>query len=165
MTIDQAYEAYFKHPNEDTVTTLFTAMRSYALAIVRDYRRRNADDIAAEAVAKAWVSLPTYRHGPGSSFKGWFRAVCKNVLFDFTRKPVERYGASALDFDAVELAGQNHDGTLRSVDEIVGLTDEQKLTLKVFTITESFDKTARQLGISRKALDKRLAKIKGKRCA
>lgn len=166
MNLDDAYNSYFAHPNEDTVTALFSAMRSYALAIVRDYRRPDTDDIVAEAVLKAWVGLGTYKHGPGSSFRGWFRSVVKNTVYDFLRKPVNRYSTSALDWDTVELAGTTHDAVLRSVDDIPNLTDEQKLTLKIFSVTESFDATARQLGISRKALDKRLERIKkGRRAA
>ena len=165
MDIDNAYNSYREHPTEESITALFAACRCYALAIARAYRRSDADDAASEAVARAWVSLSTYRHGPGSSFRAWFRSIVKNTLHDFQRKPANRHGASVMDWETVELAGQNHDETLRAADEFPGLSDEQRLTLKIFSITEDFDSTARQLGISRKALDKRLAKIKQKKCA
>ena len=165
MLLDDAYRDYREHPTTDTLTTLFASMRTYALSIAREYRRNDADDLAAEAVARAWVGLRTYRHEPGSSFRAWFRSIVRNVIHDFARKVVNRYSASSLNWDAVEVAGTTHDEALRSVDELPNLTAEQKLTLKVFSITENFDATARQLGISRKALDKRLAKIKLKRCA
>jgi DNA-directed RNA polymerase specialized sigma24 family protein len=165
MDIDNAYNSYFKHPTEETLTALFSACRSYAVAIALSYHAPDAENAASEAVARAWVSLSSYRHGPDSSFRAWFRSIVKNTLCDFARKPANRYGASAMDWETVEIAGQNHDEALRSVDEINDLNDEQRLTLKIFSVCEDFGATARQLGISRKALDKRLAKIKEKRCA
>ena len=162
MLLDDAYRDYREHPTTDTLTALFASMRTYALTIAREYRRNDADDLAAEAVARAWVGLRTYRHEPGSSFRGWFRSIVRNVIHDFTRKAVNRYGASALNWNVVEIAGTTHDETLRSVDEIPDLTDEQRLTLKIFSITEDFDSTARHLGISQNALTARLKRIREK---
>jgi predicted DNA-binding protein (UPF0251 family) len=67
-----------------------------------------------------------------------------------------------MDWETVELAGQHHDETLRLVDEMEGLTAEQRLTLKIFNITESFEAAARHLGISQNALTARLKRIREK---
>jgi DNA-directed RNA polymerase specialized sigma24 family protein len=157
MDINLAYADYVENPSQDSVAALFTALRSYGLALGRAYRHSDAENAASEAVAAAWSSLDSFRPRPGATFRAWFRQiVIHTVMSDFRRD--SRPTVDLQDWTDVPVA----EHVSFHVDDLENLTPDQVVTLKNLIKTEDFDATARELGISKNALALRLTRIKNK---
>lgn len=110
-----------------------TAIYRYALSIVRD--RATAEDIAQEALTKAWLALPSFRGD--SSLRTWLLRITHNAAISMLR--VRR--AEAVDPTTIELASQ-HDHVEGSV--------ESRLTVDEFNrALDELDALSRQIVVLR----------------
>jgi RNA polymerase sigma factor (sigma-70 family) len=158
MNLNDNYAAYKSRPSEDTFTVLFQACRKYALAIALRYRRQDYEDAAATAVAHAWSKLDTFRGA--SSFKTWFRTTVVNSLNSLHRSDrLERLFAVE---PIADLAPEPVSHMHYPLDELDDLSNQQRLVLRILITTGDFRSTAAELGITRKALERRLSRIKQK---
>jgi RNA polymerase sigma factor (sigma-70 family) len=160
MTIDDSYSAYIQDSNPDSLTSLMNALRSYATAIAHLYRRSDAEDVASDVVAKSWTAMCSF-HGR-SSFKTWFRSLAVNHLNSLIRS--ERQEHACMDREmTIEQAVLRAPRTHRPISaNFEHLTQEQILVVKILIDSEDFSETANRLGITRKAVEHRLARIKDK---
>jgi DNA-directed RNA polymerase specialized sigma24 family protein len=153
MDINAAHAAYTLHPDADSLTALFHALRSYANAIALSYHAPDAENAASEAVARAWTHLDSFQPRPGATFKSWFRRIVLRELQDRHAEEIPTLPLS----DWTESAPTYAHGQIPD-----DLTAEQVAVVKILIVTGDFQSTAEQLGITRKALERRVAKIKKK---
>jgi RNA polymerase sigma-70 factor (ECF subfamily) len=66
-----------------------TRKRLYAIAYKSLHNRSDAEDVAQEALVRAWSNLHTY--DPKRSFNGWISRIATNICIDRLRRcPVKR---------------------------------------------------------------------------
>lgn len=78
-TLDESDRAWFT----DQVESLLPELYGRALRLCR--HRANAEDLVAEAVAKAWEALPSLRDR--EAFRGWAFRILNNAFVSNRRKP------------------------------------------------------------------------------
>ena len=154
------YSDYHAHPSDESVNTLFAACCQYASQIARSWDHNDWEDIAQEATIKVWSSLDTYKGK--SSFTSWFRSVVINEIRDRHRKSNVRLPYHDVDiYSAYDLAVHNDPQPAMLVDELPGLTPDQRATIAALIGNDTdLETTADALGITTKALQKRLTRIR-----
>lgn len=150
--LNSRYAAYKLHPNEDTLTTLFTSCRTYASNLSRSYP--DGDDLAAGAVVKAWQSLDRFRGG--SKFSTWFHSIVARHVTDAYRQRVGREGRESR-IEYVDAPERPDRDTL-----VLPLSDGQRELVASLARTGDYQETADELGITMKSLHRRLDRIKNK---
>jgi len=121
---DARAEAAFKAE----LIPLIPHMRAFARSLCRDPSQ--AEDLAQDALAKAWAARSTYT--PGTNLKAWTFMILRNCYYSETRRS---WRSSALDPEVAErtlVAVTNPDGALE-LDELrralAMLPDEQREAL------------------------------------
>lgn len=160
--LNATYLAYRNHPNEDTITDLFTACRQYGSQIARSYDRGNAEDVAQEAVIKVWSSLDSYRGE--SSFAEWFRAITHNIIRDLHRRATAQCRPTLMYTEPCSLPDMSDTSYLDvPVDsgDLPGLSDAQRHTVDTLILHDwSLEGAADALHITPKTLRNRITAIK-----
>lgn len=147
----------------DEVTALLPSLYGAAVRLCHD--RCNAEDLVAEALAKAWQKLPTL--ADRQAFQAWLMRILTNTYFTQhraakTRPEVDNLGADAGDFSLFERLHQPIllwwgnpeqeflDGLLRKdlVAAIDSLPEPFRTVVVLIDITEMpYAEVARQLDV------------------
>jgi RNA polymerase sigma-70 factor (ECF subfamily) len=84
--IAQAWQPTTKRPPPDAfereLVALIPQLRAFARALCR--KRTTADDIAQDALAKAWRSRDRFE--PGTNMKAWLFTILRNTFYSGTRR-------------------------------------------------------------------------------
>jgi RNA polymerase sigma factor (sigma-70 family) len=154
LTLNDAYASYRSHPSDDSLSALFDSCREYASNLTRRYP--DGDDLAAGAIVKAWRSLDRFRGG--SQFSTWFHSLVVRHVADAYRQKFSR--------DARESRIEYVDAPERPDRDSaqLPLSDGQRELVASLARTGSYHETAAELGLTLKALHRRLDRIKTKVC-
>jgi len=165
LRLNSIYHAYHDHPTEQTINDLFAACRQYASQIAATYRRDDVEDVAQDIVVRAWANLDRFRGR--SSFATWFRHISTSHLNDlYHRDKLHSLSHGDLPEDADDRLPppELYVGPTKALGDLSQLTPDQREVLTVLVDTGDFQETADRLGITLKALHRRLDRIKAK-CA
>jgi RNA polymerase sigma-70 factor (ECF subfamily) len=124
MTTEIAGDEAFR----DQITVVIPQMRAFARTLCRNLAE--ADDLAQEALAKAWANRSSYQ--PGTNLKAWVFTILRNQFFSDKRRS---WRQQPLDQEVAErtlMAISNPDATLELDDvrrALAMLPDEQREAL------------------------------------
>lgn len=114
-----------------------TAIYRYALSIVRD--PATAEDIAQEALTKAWLALPSFRGE--SSLRSWLLRITHNAAMSMLR--VRR--AEAIDPDDIEVSS--------GADHVEGAVENRLALAQFQRALADLDELSRQIVVLREVED------------
>jgi RNA polymerase sigma factor (sigma-70 family) len=154
-----AYDAYSKHPNDETIRVLCSLIRAYALRIARSHRYYDQDEAADSILALAWASLGSFRGE--STFGTWLHTLARRRLIDMMRADRRRPMVQPQE-NRRERETPVSDSPLMDVTELTHLTDDERHLVQLLIETPDYDALAVRLCITRKALCRRLERIKNK---
>jgi DNA-directed RNA polymerase specialized sigma24 family protein len=151
MNLDELYTAYTTAATESTLSSLYNGVRRYATELARRWRHPDPEDAAAGVAASAWAHLSRFKPNTGHTFTAWIKTIALNQLRTDHSKQHE-----TVEYNADMDISQGEYTTL----ERAGLTPTQRETVQTLITTGDFASTAKQLGISRETLLRRLNRMK-----
>jgi RNA polymerase sigma factor (sigma-70 family) len=161
MDINSAYALHRDNPTPETLSSLLTLCRSYALALAYSFHLRDAEDAASEAVASAWRCLDKYQPSR-SKFSTWFHSIAKHRLLEEFRH-IDRANKLELCEDAI---GQIESVTEVDAEAVVNVvlrlipndSTERRLADLILS-GHTIKAAARQIGLSESSARKKLRRL------
>jgi RNA polymerase sigma-70 factor (ECF subfamily) len=135
----------------------YSAMVAIAYTVLSDHQL--AEDAAQESFARALVNLRSLKNK--NRFAPWLAAICRNVAKDMVAAKARHVGNEALSHVAQRNDDEGDDRAVRRAIEQLPDAAKELIVLRYYN-NLSYERIASILGISRAAINGRLARAKRK---